>query len=123
MGPLGTFPAEPGWDKEAIVYVILNGSDMIEAKARSSDAVLMLNCVLIMDFNPVGSYSRPDILYAAPHHVSRLLYTNTKIPKQLYDSGYQTWDQRYFLNQIYQIDCHSARPRGFLLLLSNLSIQ
>lgn len=48
MGPLGTFLAEPGWDKEAIVYVILNGSDMIEAKARSSDAVLMLNCVLII---------------------------------------------------------------------------
>ncbi len=90
MGPLGTFLAEPGWDKEDIVYVTLNGSDMIEAKARSSDAVLMLNCVLIirfdlkMDFNPVRSYSQPD----APHHVSRRLYTNTKTPKQLYDSGY-----------------------------------
>lgn len=61
VGPLGTFLAELGWDKEDIVYVTLNRSDMIEAKAKSSHAVLVLNCVLIiwfdlkMDFNPVGS--------------------------------------------------------------------
>lgn len=48
MGPLGTFLAELGWDKEDIVYVTLNRSDMIEAKAKSSHAVLVLNCVLII---------------------------------------------------------------------------
>lgn len=126
---LDTFLAESEWDKENIVYVILNRFDMIEAKARSSDVVLMLNCVLIiqfdlkMNFNLVESYSRPDILYAASHHVSRLLYINTKTSKQLYDGEYQICDQRYFLNQIYQIDCHSARSRDFFLLLSNLLIK
>lgn len=46
VGPLGTFIAEPVWDQEAIVYAELNRSDLIEAR---------------MDFDPVGSYSRPDI--------------------------------------------------------------
>lgn len=47
VGPLGTFIAEPVWDKEEIVYATLNLSDLVEAR---------------MDFDAVGSYSRPDIL-------------------------------------------------------------
>ncbi|KAF8861678.1 putative nitrilase [Acephala macrosclerotiorum] len=46
VGPLGTFVAEPVWDKEDIVYATLNLSDLAEAR---------------MDFDAVGSYSRPDI--------------------------------------------------------------
>jgi len=46
IGPLGTFLAEPVWDKEEIIYATLNLSDLTEAR---------------MDFDAVGSYSRPDI--------------------------------------------------------------
>jgi len=34
VGPLGTFLAEPVWDKEAIVYADLNRDDLVEAKVR-----------------------------------------------------------------------------------------
>ena len=47
IGPLGTFLAEPVWDKEAILYAELPMTVLTEAK---------------MDFDPVGSYSRPDVL-------------------------------------------------------------
>ncbi|KAK3174598.1 hypothetical protein OEA41_001844 [Lepraria neglecta] len=47
IGPLGTFLAEPVWDKEAILYAELPMTVLTEAK---------------MDFDAVGSYSRPDIL-------------------------------------------------------------
>ncbi|KAF2670354.1 putative nitrilase [Microthyrium microscopicum] len=46
IGPLGTFIAEPVWDKEEIVYATLKLSDIVEAR---------------LDFDPVGSYSRPDV--------------------------------------------------------------
>ncbi|KDN69806.1 putative carbon-nitrogen hydrolase [Colletotrichum sublineola] len=46
VGPLGTFLAEPVWDKETIVYADLRMADMTESR---------------LDFDPVGSYSRPDI--------------------------------------------------------------
>ncbi|CAD6567514.1 MAG: hypothetical protein ASARMPRED_000879 [Alectoria sarmentosa] len=46
IGPLGTFLAEPVWDKEDIVYAELRMGELTEAK---------------MDFDPVGSYSRPDV--------------------------------------------------------------
>ncbi|KAF2791331.1 putative nitrilase [Melanomma pulvis-pyrius CBS 109.77] len=48
VGPLGTFidGAEPVWDKEQIVYAELNMDYLVEAR---------------MDFDSVGSYSRPDI--------------------------------------------------------------
>ncbi|OAL27528.1 hypothetical protein AYO22_03432 [Fonsecaea multimorphosa] len=46
VGPLGTFIAEPVWDQEEIVYGQLNMEDLIQAR---------------MDFDPVGSYARPDI--------------------------------------------------------------
>lgn len=36
VGPLGTFQAEPVWDKEAIVYADLNKDDLIESRVRSS---------------------------------------------------------------------------------------
>ncbi|EHK96695.1 putative Bifunctional nitrilase/nitrile hydratase NIT4B [Glarea lozoyensis 74030] len=47
LGPLGTFLAEPVRDKEVILYATLQHSELIEAR---------------MDFDPVGTYSRPDIL-------------------------------------------------------------
>ncbi|KAK1478506.1 carbon-nitrogen hydrolase, partial [Colletotrichum cuscutae] len=46
VGPLGTFLAEPAWDKEEIVYASLRMADITESK---------------LDFDPIGSYSRPDI--------------------------------------------------------------
>ncbi|OCK74950.1 putative nitrilase [Lepidopterella palustris CBS 459.81] len=46
VGPLGTFLAEPVWDKEEIVYAELFRDMLIESR---------------MDFDPVGSYARPDI--------------------------------------------------------------
>ncbi|KAK1991160.1 carbon-nitrogen hydrolase [Colletotrichum falcatum] len=46
VGPLGTFLAEPVWDEEAIVYADLRMADVTESR---------------LDFDPVGSYSRPDI--------------------------------------------------------------
>ncbi|KAF1985606.1 carbon-nitrogen hydrolase, partial [Aulographum hederae CBS 113979] len=46
VGPLGTFLAEPVWDREEIVYAELKMDDLVESR---------------MDFDPVGSYSRPDI--------------------------------------------------------------
>ncbi|KAI3548826.1 carbon-nitrogen hydrolase [Colletotrichum filicis] len=46
VGPLGTFLAEPVWDKEEIVYASLRMADITESK---------------LDFDPIGSYSRPDI--------------------------------------------------------------
>jgi predicted amidohydrolase len=47
VGPLGTMIAEPVWDKEGIVYAELNRAELMESR---------------MDFDAVGSYSRPDIL-------------------------------------------------------------
>ncbi|KIW85307.1 hypothetical protein Z517_00697 [Fonsecaea pedrosoi CBS 271.37] len=46
VGPLGTFVTEPVWDREDIVYGQLNRDDLLQAR---------------MDFDPVGSYARPDI--------------------------------------------------------------
>ncbi|CAK7236574.1 Nitrilase [Sporothrix curviconia] len=46
VSPLGEFVAEPVWDKEAIVYADLHMPAITEAR---------------MDFDPVGSYSRPDV--------------------------------------------------------------
>ncbi|KAI1619143.1 putative nitrilase [Exophiala viscosa] len=46
VGPLGTFAASPVWDQEAIVYADLKKDDLVQAR---------------MDFDAVGSYSRPDI--------------------------------------------------------------
>ncbi|KAJ9498188.1 Nitrilase [Exophiala xenobiotica] len=46
VGPLGTFIAEPVLDQEAIVYGELSRGDLVEAR---------------MDFDAVGSYSRPDV--------------------------------------------------------------
>ncbi|KAI0539914.1 carbon-nitrogen hydrolase [Xylaria digitata] len=45
-GPLGTRLTEPLWDKEDIVYADLPMSEVTESR---------------LDFDPVGSYSRPDI--------------------------------------------------------------
>jgi predicted amidohydrolase len=47
VGPLGEFIAEPVWDEEEIVYAELGRQELIESR---------------MDFDAVGSYSRPDIL-------------------------------------------------------------
>ncbi|KAI8309381.1 Bifunctional nitrilase/nitrile hydratase NIT4 [Colletotrichum sp. SAR11_59] len=46
VGPLGTMLAEPVWDKEEIVYAELRMADTTESR---------------LDFDPVGSYSRPDV--------------------------------------------------------------
>ncbi|KAJ5152722.1 nitrilase [Penicillium canariense] len=46
VGPLGTFVSQPVWDKEEIILATLEMSDIVEAR---------------LDFDPVGSYSRPDI--------------------------------------------------------------
>ncbi|KAF2002492.1 putative nitrilase [Amniculicola lignicola CBS 123094] len=46
VGPLGTFLAEPVWDKDEIVYAELKKDDLIGSR---------------MDFDAVGSFSRPDI--------------------------------------------------------------
>ncbi|KAL2050207.1 hypothetical protein ABVK25_009568 [Lepraria finkii] len=46
IGPLGTFLTEPVWDKDAILYAELPRAALTEAK---------------MDFDPVGSYSRPHV--------------------------------------------------------------
>ncbi|KAI8186060.1 Bifunctional nitrilase/nitrile hydratase NIT4 [Colletotrichum sp. SAR 10_65] len=46
VGPLGTMLAEPVWDKEEIVYADLRMADITESR---------------LDFDPVGSYSRPDV--------------------------------------------------------------
>ncbi|KAI0969317.1 carbon-nitrogen hydrolase [Xylaria arbuscula] len=45
-GPLGTRLTEPVWDKEKIIYADLPMSAVTESR---------------LDFDPVGSYSRPDI--------------------------------------------------------------
>ncbi|KAI2637423.1 carbon-nitrogen hydrolase [Xylaria nigripes] len=45
-GPLGTQITEPLWDKEGIVYADLPMAEITESR---------------LDFDPVGSYSRPDI--------------------------------------------------------------
>jgi nitrilase len=47
VGPLGEFVSEPVWDREGIVYAELGSGELIESR---------------MDFDAVGSYSRPDIL-------------------------------------------------------------
>ncbi|OHF01007.1 carbon-nitrogen hydrolase [Colletotrichum orchidophilum] len=52
VGPLGIFLAEPVWDKEEIVYADLRMADLTESKASS---------LTRLDFDPIGSYSRPDI--------------------------------------------------------------
>ncbi|KAF9873374.1 carbon-nitrogen hydrolase [Colletotrichum karsti] len=46
VGPLGTMLAEPVWDREEIIYADLRMADITESR---------------LDFDPVGSYSRPDI--------------------------------------------------------------
>ncbi|KAF2121241.1 putative nitrilase [Lophiotrema nucula] len=46
VGPLGTFLAEPTWDREQIVYAELKHDELIESR---------------MDFDVMGSYARPDI--------------------------------------------------------------
>ncbi|KAG9243839.1 putative nitrilase [Calycina marina] len=46
VGPLKTIIAEPIWDREEIIYATSNLRDLTEAR---------------MDFDPVGSYSRPDV--------------------------------------------------------------
>ncbi|KAF2637741.1 carbon-nitrogen hydrolase [Massarina eburnea CBS 473.64] len=46
VGPLGTFLAEPIWDKEGIVYADICKDELIESR---------------LDFDAVGSYSRPDV--------------------------------------------------------------
>ncbi|EFX05807.1 nitrilase cyanide hydratase and apolipoprotein n-acyltransferase [Grosmannia clavigera kw1407] len=46
VGPLGHFLSEPLWDKEAIIYAKLDLGEIHESR---------------LDFDPVGSYSRPDI--------------------------------------------------------------
>ncbi|PSS10860.1 hypothetical protein M430DRAFT_69306 [Amorphotheca resinae ATCC 22711] len=46
VGPLGEFIVEPLVDKEGILYATLNLTELAESR---------------MDFDPVGSYSRPDI--------------------------------------------------------------
>ncbi|CAJ2510179.1 Uu.00g060790.m01.CDS01 [Anthostomella pinea] len=46
VGPLGIPLTEPLWDKEGIIYADLKMSDVAESK---------------LDFDPVGSYSRPDV--------------------------------------------------------------
>ncbi|KAI0593951.1 carbon-nitrogen hydrolase [Biscogniauxia sp. FL1348] len=45
-GPLGTQVTEPLWDKEDIIYAELDMSDVTKSR---------------LDFDPVGSYSRPDV--------------------------------------------------------------
>ncbi|KAI5922193.1 carbon-nitrogen hydrolase [Camillea tinctor] len=45
-GPLGTQITEPLWDKEEIIYAELDLSDVTKSR---------------LDFDPVGSYSRPDV--------------------------------------------------------------
>lgn len=35
VGPLGTFVAEPVWDKEEIVYADLNMNDLVEARVST----------------------------------------------------------------------------------------
>ncbi|TDZ37763.1 Bifunctional nitrilase/nitrile hydratase NIT4 [Colletotrichum trifolii] len=46
IGPLGGFLAEPVWDGEDIIYAELRMADITESR---------------LDFDPVGSYSRPDV--------------------------------------------------------------
>lgn len=65
VGPLGTFIAEPVWDKEEIIYATLNLPDLTEARVGYmvvSKSKVSANLAIQMDFDPVGSYSRPDIL-------------------------------------------------------------
>ena len=65
VGPLGTFVAEPVWDRAEIVYADLCMSDLAEGKVskKLEDSTCNLLRHAQMDFDPVGSYSRPDILY------------------------------------------------------------
>lgn len=66
VGPLGTFLAEPVWDREVIVYATLNQVDLIGSKVKqrsTPESVLMLTTACSqLDFDAVGSYSRPDVL-------------------------------------------------------------
>lgn len=65
VGPLGTFIVEPVWDKEEIVYATLNLPDLAEARVCYmvvSKPKVSADFVIQMDFDPVGSYSRPDVL-------------------------------------------------------------
>lgn len=67
MGPMGTFieGAEPVWDKEQIVYAELNRDDLVEARVsycQSSTGKNVFSDKVQMDFDAVGSFSRPDIL-------------------------------------------------------------
>ncbi|KAL7626856.1 Nitrilase [Parahypoxylon ruwenzoriense] len=47
VGPLGIPLTEPMWDKEAIIYADLKMAEVTESR---------------LDFDPVGSYARPDVL-------------------------------------------------------------
>jgi hypothetical protein len=47
VGPLGEFITEPVREKKGIVYAELGRQELVESR---------------MDFDAVGSYSRPDIL-------------------------------------------------------------
>lgn len=40
MGPLGTFLAEPVWDKEAIVYAELNRDELAESRVSMLRALM-----------------------------------------------------------------------------------
>ncbi|KAJ5518761.1 nitrilase [Penicillium expansum] len=57
VGPLGTFISEPVWDKEKMILATLKKSDIVESRYFGLTAVRPAQ----MDFDPVGSYSRPDI--------------------------------------------------------------
>lgn len=66
VGPFGAFieGAEPVWDKEHIVYAELNRDDLVEARVRFLVFTWAVDFTNIsqMEFDVVGSYSRPDIL-------------------------------------------------------------
>ena len=62
VGPLGTFLAEPVWDKEDIIYADLLRNELDESRVRSGVLWKLKTDSYQMDFDAVGSYSRPDIL-------------------------------------------------------------
>lgn len=67
VGPLGNFVTEPVWDKEQIVYAVLKKDELVESRVLRTSSkpweyILTYESAPQMDFDPVGSYSRPDIL-------------------------------------------------------------
>lgn len=64
VGPLGEFLAEPVVDKDEILYAELKRDDLIGSRVGEliSDLQSKRLMRLQMDFDVVGSYSRPDIL-------------------------------------------------------------